>query len=153
MCNSAIGLFCFDGCLAADVHLSVPAACSAPSPSATSRTFSGSGILAMVALITSLAGHELLSLPGLGPTTVITLISECGLDMSRWPSAKHFVSWLGLSPHNKICGGLVLSSRTRQGEPGPAVLFGRQQCQSAEPTLPLMHSSGDYLQGLVKGRH
>ena len=67
------------------------------------------------ALITSLAGHDLLSLPGLGPATVITLISECGLDMSRWPSAKHFVSWLGLSPQNKISGGRVLSSRTRQG--------------------------------------
>jgi transposase len=35
--------------------------------------------------------------------------------MTRWPSAKHFVSWLGLSPQNKISGGRVLSSRTRQG--------------------------------------
>ncbi|MCT0202134.1 MULTISPECIES: transposase [Synechococcaceae] len=67
------------------------------------------------ALITALAGQDLLSLPGLGPATVITLISECGLDMTRWPSAKHFVSWLGLSPQNKISGGRVLSSRTRQG--------------------------------------
>jgi transposase len=66
-------------------------------------------------LITSVAGHDLLSLPGLGPATVLTLISECGLDMARWPSAKHFVSWLGLSPQNKISGGRVLSSRTRQG--------------------------------------
>ena len=46
---------------------------------------------------------------------MITLISECGLDMTRWPSEKHFVSWLGLSPQNKISGGKVLSSRTRQG--------------------------------------
>ncbi len=67
------------------------------------------------ALIESISGHNLLSLPGLGPTTVITLISECGLDMTRWPSEKHFVSWLGLSPQNKISGGKVLSSRTRQG--------------------------------------
>lgn len=67
------------------------------------------------ALIRSVAGHDLLSLPGLGPATVLTLISECGLDMARWPSAKHFVSWLGLSPQNKISGGRVLSSRTRQG--------------------------------------
>jgi hypothetical protein len=67
------------------------------------------------ALIESISGHNLLSLPGLGPTTVITLISECGLDMTRWPSEKHFVSWLDLSPQNKISGGKVLSSRTRQG--------------------------------------
>lgn len=67
------------------------------------------------ALIESISGHNLLSLPGLGPTTVITLISECGLDMTRWQSEKHFVSWLGLSPQNKISGGKVLSSGTRQG--------------------------------------
>jgi transposase len=67
------------------------------------------------ALIEAISGHNLLSLPGLGPTTVITLISECGLDMTCWPSEKHFVSWLGLSPQNKISGGKVLSSRTRQG--------------------------------------
>ena len=66
-------------------------------------------------LIESIAGHNLMSLPGLGPTTVLTLISECGLDMTRWPTAKHFVSWLGLSPQNRISGGKVLSSRTRQG--------------------------------------
>jgi hypothetical protein len=42
-------------------------------------------------LIESIAGHNLMSLPGLGPTTVLTLISECGLDMTRWPTAKHFV--------------------------------------------------------------
>lgn len=67
------------------------------------------------ALIQSIAGHNLLRLPGMGPATVLTLISECGLDMSRWPSAKHFVSWLGLSPQNRISGGKILSSRTRQG--------------------------------------
>jgi transposase len=67
------------------------------------------------ALISSVAGLDLLSLPGLGLATVLTLIRECGLDMARWPSAKHFVSWLGLSPQNKISGGRVLSSRTRQG--------------------------------------
>ena len=34
--------------------------------------------------------------------------------MSRWPSAKHFTSWLCLAPGNKISGGKVLSSRTRR---------------------------------------
>jgi transposase len=33
-------------------------------------------------------------------------------DMSRWPTAKHFASWLGLAPHNDISGGRVLRSRT-----------------------------------------
>jgi transposase len=32
--------------------------------------------------------------------------------MSRWPTEKHFTSWLTLAPHNKISGGRLLSSRT-----------------------------------------
>jgi hypothetical protein len=33
--------------------------------------------------------------------------------MNRWPSAKHFTSWLTLAPHNTISGGRLLSSRTQ----------------------------------------
>jgi hypothetical protein len=32
--------------------------------------------------------------------------------MSKWPTEKHFASWLGLAPHNDISGGRVLRSRT-----------------------------------------
>jgi transposase len=39
---------------------------------------------------------------------VLTLFSEVGRDMSRWPTAAHFVSWLGLCPDNDISGGRVL---------------------------------------------
>lgn len=51
---------------------------------------------------------------GLGPYVALKLVAECGTDMTRWPSAKHFTSWLCLSPGNKISGGKVLSSRTRR---------------------------------------
>jgi Transposase IS116/IS110/IS902 family len=37
------------------------------------------------------------------------LISECGTDLSAWPSAKHFTSWLSLAPGNKISGGKILA--------------------------------------------
>jgi len=37
--------------------------------------------------------------------------SECGLDLTHLPSEKHFVSWLDLSPQNKISANKVLSSR------------------------------------------
>ncbi len=33
--------------------------------------------------------------------------------MTRWPTAKHFASWLGLSPNNRVTGGKVISSRTK----------------------------------------
>ena len=54
-------------------------------------------------------GVDLTKIPGLGVQTVLTLVAEVGTDLSRWPTAKHFASWLGLSPQNKISGGKILS--------------------------------------------
>jgi transposase len=42
-----------------------------------------------------------------------TVISEVGLDMSRWKTEAHFASWLGLCPDNRISGDKVLSKGTR----------------------------------------
>src|SRR5229473_2910228 len=58
-------------------------------------------------------GVDLTQIHGLGPYLALKLISECGTDLSAWPSAKHFTSWLSLAPGNKISGGKILSSRTR----------------------------------------
>ena len=45
--------------------------------------------------------------------TPLKVISEIGTDMTKWESAKHFASWLGLSPNNRITGGRVISSKTK----------------------------------------
>jgi len=59
-----------------------------------------------------LCGVDLTQVIGLNVLSVLIIISEIGLDMSRWRSAKAFCSWLGLCPGNKISGGKVLDSRT-----------------------------------------
>lgn len=59
-------------------------------------------------------GVDLTQIHGMGPYLALKLVSECGTDMSKWPSAKHFSSWLCLAPGNKISGGKVLSSKTRR---------------------------------------
>jgi transposase len=59
-------------------------------------------------------GADLSQVHGFGPYTVLRLIAECGDDMTKWPTAKHFTSWLCLAPGNKISGGRVLSSKTRR---------------------------------------
>lgn len=61
-----------------------------------------------------LAGTDLTQIHGIGPFLALRLIGECGTDLSRWRSAKHFTSWLTLSPGCKISGGKVLSSHTRK---------------------------------------
>lgn len=58
-------------------------------------------------------GTDLTQIHGLGPYLALRLVAECGTDLSRWPTAKHFTSWLTLSPGSKISGGKILSSRTR----------------------------------------
>lgn len=40
------------------------------------------------------------------------MIAEIGTDMRKFPTVKHFCSWLGLAPHNDISGGKILRSRT-----------------------------------------
>lgn len=59
-------------------------------------------------------GVELLQINGVGAITLLTLISETGLDLSKFKSAKHFASWLGFAPNRKITGGKELSSHTRK---------------------------------------
>ncbi len=63
--------------------------------------------------LTRIAGVDITEIPGIDTTTGLKLISEIGLDMSRWKTTKHFVSWLGLCPNNKVSGGKRLSSRTK----------------------------------------
>ena len=61
-----------------------------------------------------ICGVDLTAAHGLRLLTVLVILSEIGVDMGKWRSAKAFASWLGLCPNNKISGGRILSSRTRK---------------------------------------
>lgn len=58
-------------------------------------------------------GVDLTQIDGIAPYTALKLIAEIGTDMTRWPTEKHFTSWLTLAPHNKVSGGRLLSARTQ----------------------------------------
>jgi len=61
-------------------------------------------------------GVDLLAIEGVSYSTVLTLISEVGLDgIHKFPTAKQFACWLRLSPNNKISGGKVLSRKLPKG--------------------------------------
>ena len=62
-----------------------------------------------------LAGVDLTTIEGIEEGTALVILAEIGTDMSRWPSVKHFCSWLGLAPQHKISGGKVLSRHVRPG--------------------------------------
>jgi transposase len=57
-------------------------------------------------------GLDLTAVTGLSSSLVLTIVSEIGTDMTRWPTVKHFAAWLGVAPRNDISGGKVLRSRT-----------------------------------------
>jgi transposase len=85
-------------------------------------------------------GVDLTRVPGLDTLTIYTCFSEVGQDLSRFPSANHFVSWLGLSPDNRVSGGKVLSVRTRKVKSRTAGAL-----RMAAYTLSRSHSAlGDY---------
>jgi transposase len=61
-----------------------------------------------------ITGTDLTRIEGVDVMTAQTVISEIGLDMSRWRTEGHFSSWLGLSPSHDISGGKVLKRGTRK---------------------------------------
>jgi transposase len=54
-----------------------------------------------------MTGVDLTAIEGIDEPTALTIISEMGLAMGRWPTVKHFTSWLGRCPHHRVSGGKV----------------------------------------------
>jgi transposase len=61
-----------------------------------------------------MVGVDLTQIDGIDALTAQTILTEVGMDMSKWRTAKHFTSWLGLSPNNQITGGKVKRRRSRK---------------------------------------
>lgn len=61
-----------------------------------------------------ISGVDLTRIDGIDVMVSQTILSEVGLDMSRWKTESHFASWLGLCPDNRISGDKVLGRGTRR---------------------------------------
>ena len=59
---------------------------------------------------------RLAQIPGLSPDLARTIIAETGLDMSRFPTAAHLVSWAGLCPSARQSGPRSRAARKGQGD-------------------------------------
>ncbi|AFY31796.1 IS110 family transposase [Calothrix sp. PCC 7507] len=60
-----------------------------------------------------ISGVDFTQIQGFGALTVLILLSELGLDPTRFPTVKHFTSWLGLCPGSRVTGGKAKNSQTR----------------------------------------
>lgn len=61
-----------------------------------------------------ITGVDLTRIDGIDVMVAQTLLTEVGMDMSRWPTEAHFSSWLGLCPDNRISGDRLLGKGTRR---------------------------------------
>ena len=61
-----------------------------------------------------MCGVDLTRIDGVDVTTALAVVSEVGADMSKFPTVKHFTSWLGLCPGTKITGGKVMGGKTKR---------------------------------------
>ena len=106
-----------------------------PPPPPTSRTKKNSNsknrpAYNVRAHLVRILGIDLVDVIGISESLAQTIISEIGTDMSRFPTSKHFCSWLGLAPHNDISGGKVLRSHVLKvhNRAGQALRQAAQAC-------------------------
>jgi transposase len=82
-------------------------------------------------------GQDLTVIEGVDQNTALTVLAEIGTDMSKWPSEKHFTSWLGLCPQHRGSGGKIKTRRLRGGANRAARSFrlAAQGCHHAKNAL------------------
>ena len=59
--------------------------------------------------------ERVMTIPGVKRRSAESLIAECGIDMSRFPSQAHLASWAGICPGNHASAGKRRNGRTRRG--------------------------------------
>jgi len=84
-----------------------------------------------------MSGHDLTVLEGIDDNTALVILSEIGTDMSKWPTEKHFTSWLGLCPQHQGSAGKIKSRRVRRGSnlAARALRLASQGCHHAKNAL------------------
>lgn len=68
-----------------------------------------------------ITGVDLTAIPGIEASTALKIISEIGLDLSRWKGPKQFAAWLGLCPGNKVSGGKRLGGKSKRTSNNAAI--------------------------------
>jgi transposase len=110
-----------------------------PDPKPNSHSKNGPHFDARTELF-KLAGVDLKAVDGFDESMAQTVLAEIGTQLDRFPTVKHFCSWLGLAPHNDITGGKVVRRRTLKSHNRAA-----QALRLAAQAVGNSHSAlGDY---------
>ena len=84
-----------------------------------------------------MSGVDLTVIEGIDERTALVILGELGSDLSQFPTAKRFVSWLGLCPQHQASAGKVKSRRVRRGSNpvARALRLAAQGCHHAQNAL------------------
>lgn len=87
------------------------------------------------------SGVDLSLVDGFGVSLAQTVILECGTDMSKFPTEKHFCAWLGVAPKHEISGNKVLKNTTlkTKNRAGQAFRMAAQSVKQAECAFGVLY--------------
>jgi len=94
-------------------------------------------------------GCDATRIPGFSTYMVLQIISEVGTDMRRWPTEKHFVSWLGLAGGCKQSGKRKKAVKAQRNRPGR--MFCRAAASLAESVDKALGGFYRRLRGRIGG--
>ena len=88
-----------------------------------------------------ICGVDISLVDGMGVSLAQTVILECGTDMTKFPTEKHFGSWLGLAPKHEISGGKVLNNKVlkTKNRAGQAFRMAAQSVKQADCPLGMFY--------------
>jgi transposase len=88
-------------------------------------------------MLYQLAGADVTLIEGIDETTALVLLCELGYDLSKFPTERHFTSWLGLSPNHRGSAGKIKRRRVRPGanRAARALRVAAQGCHHAKHAL------------------
>ncbi len=87
--------------------------------------------------LTNILGVDVTKVFGISEVLALEIISETGIDMTKWPSKKHFASWLNLAPNNRVSGGKLLKPKRikKKNKAGQAFLMAAYALQRSDHWL------------------
>jgi len=87
------------------------------------------------------SGVDISLVDGFGVSLAQTVIMECGTDMSKFPTEKHYSSWLGVAPKHEISGGKVLKNTTlrTKNRAGQAFRMAAQSVKKADCAFGVLY--------------
>jgi transposase len=85
----------------------------------------------------TILGVDITQIFGISEIIATEIISETGIDMSKWQTQKHFTAWLNLAPNNRMSGGKLLKPKKtkKRNKAGQSFLMAAYAIQRSDHWL------------------